>query len=82
MGVIESGHDEVTIEIDDLRLRTFQLHDLVARPDGEDAVASDGQRLRALARAKRRRRIDHSGVDVAVGKDQVRFRLCWSALVR
>ena len=75
VGVIESGHDEVALEIDDLCLRPLQLHDLVALPNGDDTVAEDRQRLRALARTQRRRRIDHSGIDVAVGEDQVRFRL-------
>ena len=75
VGVIESGHHEVTIQVDDLRLRSLQLHDLVTRPHGEDPVAKDRQRFRALARSQRSRRIDHSGKDVSVDKDQVRFRL-------
>ncbi len=75
VGVIEAGHDEVAIQVHDLRLWPLQLHDLIARADGQDAVAKDGQRLRALARPQRRCRIDDSGIDVAVDKDQVGFRL-------
>src|SRR5258708_6095365 len=75
VGVIEAGHNEATAEIHDLRLWPLQLHDLVARSHGEDAVAANRQHLGALARSQRSGRIDYSGVDVAVGKDQVRFRL-------
>jgi len=56
---------------------------------GKDAVATDRQHLRALARSQRSGRIDHSGVDVAVSKDQVCFRLLsalsarrWDAALR
>src|SRR5208282_5180941 len=52
VSVIEAGHDEVTIEIHNIGVWPLQLHNLIARAHGENALAQHGQRLGTLARAQ------------------------------
>ena len=75
MGIVEAGHDKAATKIHDLGLWSLQFHDVVGHPHGEDAVATNCQSLRAFSRSQRSGRIDYSGIDVAVDKNQVRFRL-------
>ena len=48
VGIIESWHDEMSAEIDNLRVLAFELLDLVIGANGNDAVAAHGDCLRAL----------------------------------
>ena len=61
--VVEAGHDEVSAEIDDLRVFALQLANVVVGADGDDAAVANRHRLGSSG---------HSfGVDVAVEKDNV-----------
>ena len=74
--IIETGHNEVAAEIDDLGLGSLQFANLGPRADREDPITAQGEGFGALARSKRSRVGDTgggAGVDVAVGKDHVGF---------
>src|SRR5713226_4663936 len=75
MRVVESGHHEVSAQIDDLGLRPFQLENLVLFARRLDAITPDSHRFRPLDFVKRRYHCD-SGVNVAVEKNDVGFRFC------
>ena len=62
--VVESGHHEMSAEIDDLRVAALQLADVIVRADGNDATIAHRHRLRARGRRLR--------IDVAVDEDDVR----------
>src|SRR5580704_7914781 len=68
--VVESGHDEVSVEIDDLRLRAFESENVDTFADGLDAVAANGNGFLAVDGGERSV-VGHAGVDVGVGKDDV-----------
>src|SRR5271165_4545040 len=63
VGVVESRHHEMPVQINDLRVLAFQLADLVVRTDSNDAVSAHAYRLRT-----RWRRL---GVDIAIHEDRV-----------
>ena len=52
MGVVESRHDEMSAEIDDLGLRPFQFFDVEGLADGLNAVVADRDRFFALYRTE------------------------------
>src|SRR5208282_6747327 len=53
VGVVESGHDEVSAEIDDLRLRAFEPEDVDGLADGLDAVSANGNGFFAVDGSER-----------------------------
>ena len=59
VGVVESRHGELAVEIDYARFRVFQARDFVARSDRDNYFIARGQRLRARAAGI-------TGVDIAV----------------
>ena len=63
VGVVEAGHDEVTAEIDDLRVRALQLANVVVGADGNDAAIAHRDGLRASRHCL--------GIDIAVDEDDV-----------
>ncbi len=44
--IVESRHDEVSAEIDDLGVAALQLADVIVRSYGNYATIADGHRLR------------------------------------
>jgi hypothetical protein len=67
MSIVESGHDAMALEIDNLRPRTGQLLNLGVRADGKNAVPGDGKGL-----GFRLRRV--FGPDLPVQGDHVHLR--------
>lgn len=73
MRVIETRHNEVPAEIDDLYVAMFQLQNLFVGSDGEDAPIANGNGLGArqlgLGVLILRGRV---GVDITVDEENVR----------
>jgi hypothetical protein len=72
--VVESGHEEVPIEIDDLGLRAFELVHVGGLADGQNTVSSNGYRLFAKDGAELCV-CGHASVDVGVNENEVSFGL-------
>src|SRR2546430_6701607 len=51
--VVESGHYRAAVRVDDLRVGSPPLRDLVVRADGSNPVAGNGERLVQAAAVRR-----------------------------
>src|SRR5579864_892112 len=72
MRVVESWHDEVPAQVDDLRLRPLELLHIRGLADGLDAVSAHCNRV--LADNRTEERIRHNArVDVGMDKDDIRL---------
>ena len=63
VGIVESRHDEVPAEINDLRVRALQLADFLGRTYGDNAIVAHRHRLDARGASL--------SVDIAVDEDDV-----------
>src|SRR5579863_6467243 len=77
MGVVESGHEKVSVQVHDLGLGPFEFHDVKRLAHSLDAIATNGESLFAKNRGELRVRGD-AGIDVSVDVDHVGFRTCGS----
>ena len=79
MSVIESGHHEMAVHINDLGLRPLQFENVALLADLLNAVAANGHGVGPLGLVKRRCHRD-PGINVAVQDDDVRPRRRWLLL--
>src|SRR5260221_6713815 len=79
--VVETVHHKMAAQVDDLRIRAFGLQDFVARSNRENTIAADCDCLGPLSRDQGRR-VNTTGIDVAVREDDVGLGLVRRVLCR
>ena len=72
MSVVKSRHHELSVQINDVRSRSFQVQNIGFLADGENSVASQCHSVRAL-HFMERRTAARAGVDVGVNVDDIGF---------
>ena len=78
MGVVEAGHGEGAVEVDDLGVGGFELQDFGVGADGEDGAIAGGDGSDASGRGIGVRRPEmRASEDVAVDEDRVRSGGRW-----
>src|SRR5208283_630512 len=70
MRVVKSGHDKVSAEIDNLRLRPLQLLDIDILAHRQNALSAHRNRLLAKSRTEHLIR-RHAGINIRVDEDHV-----------
>ena len=79
MRIVESGHHEMVVQINDLSFGSLQLQNLAFFPHVLNTIAADGHGLHALNRVKGRCDGD-PGINVAVEENGIRSRRRWLIL--